>query len=158
MFTIDTSVYINALNPGEVGSAESQALLDRVFNPLPGEDASDTVATLVPVFSPTLLLVELAAAIVRVFDDTSRGITFAETVRLLPGQLWVSLDERLAEETARLAAQHRLRGADAVYGAVAKRYETVLVTFDRQQLTRLKPALTIWSPTEALVHLNSRAD
>jgi predicted nucleic acid-binding protein len=158
MFTIDTSVYINALNPGEVGSAASQSFLNRVFNPLPTGGASDTSVNLMPVFSPTLLLVELAAAIARVFDDTARGITFAESVRLLPGQVWVSLDERLAAEAARLAVQHRLRGADAVYGAVAKRHDAVLVTLDQQQLTRLKPTLTVWSPAEALTHLNTQAD
>jgi predicted nucleic acid-binding protein len=158
MFTIDTSVYINALNPGEVGSAVSQAFLDRLFNPLSGQGVSGAAANPGPVFSPTLLLVELAAAIARVFDDTARGITFAGSVRLLPGQVWVSLDERLAEETARLAAQHRLRGADAVYGAVAKRHEAILVTFDRQQLTRLKPTVTVWTPAEAMTHLNNQAD
>jgi len=158
MFTIDTSVYISALNPGESGSATSQSFLNRIFNPLPAEGVTNSSANLTPIFSPTLLLVELAAAIARVFDDTTWGITFAESVRLLPGQVWISLDEGLAEETARLAAQHRLRGADAVYGAVAKRHDAVLVTFDRQQLTRLKPAVTVWSPAEALAHLNTQAD
>jgi predicted nucleic acid-binding protein len=40
----------------------------------------------------------------------------------------VPLDEALAERAATLAASARLRGADAVYGAVAYEYGTTLVT------------------------------
>ncbi|RME32500.1 MAG: VapC toxin family PIN domain ribonuclease, partial [Thermoflexia bacterium] len=61
MFVLDASVHLNALNPAEAGSAESQALLERLF----GRPW--------PVFSPTLLLVEIAAAVARVFNDPGRG-------------------------------------------------------------------------------------
>ena len=49
-FTIDASVHLNALNPGEDGSAESRALLERLHR-RPW-----------PVHSPTLLMVEVAGA------------------------------------------------------------------------------------------------
>ena len=61
MFTIDASVYINALNPNEAGSAESQAFLERVHQQG------------ITVFSPTLLLVELATAVARVYNDLQLG-------------------------------------------------------------------------------------
>jgi len=141
MFTIDASVHLNALNPAENGSPESQALLERVFRR--------------PwlVFSPTLLLVEVAAAVARTFDDAERGLALAQAVRDLPGQIWVPLDEALAEEAARLAAQHQTRGADAVYAAVARRYGAALVSRDRQQLRRLRPALPVLTPAEALARI-----
>lgn len=144
MFTIDASVHINALNPLEEGSPESQAFLERVSR-RPW-----------PVFSPTLLLVEVAAAIARIFDDTGQGLTMARSIRGLPGQMWIALDEALAEEATRLAAEYRVRGADAVYAAVAWRYGTTLVTRDRQQLQRLLPALPALTPAEALARLSER--
>ena len=144
MFTIDASVHVNALSPAETGSPESQLFLERVScHPW-------------PVFSPTLLLVEVAAAIARVFDDAGQGQAVAQAIRGLPGQMWIPLDETLAEEAVRLASEHRLRGADAVYAAVAQRYETMLVTRDRQQLERLRPALPVLTPDQAFAQLNGR--
>jgi predicted nucleic acid-binding protein len=141
MFTIDASVYINALNPSEQGSPDSQAFLRQVFqHPR-------------PVYSPTLLWVEIAAAVARVFDHTERGLAMARAIRGLPGQIWVSLDEVQAQNSARLAAEQRLRGADAVYAAVAQRYGATLVTRDQQQLERLSPILPVLTPAAALAHL-----
>jgi len=142
MFTIDASVHINALNREEAGSAESQAFLERVHqHPF-------------PVFSPTLLLVEVAGAVARVFDDSAQGIALAQAVRHLPGQIWVPLDDHLAEEALQLAAEHRLRGSDAVYAAVARRYSTTLVTLDQQQPEqRLAEVLTTRYPAEVLAEL-----
>nr|BAL56619.1 PilT domain-containing protein [uncultured prokaryote] len=145
MFVLDASVHLNALNPAEAGSAESQALLERLF----GRPW--------PVFSPTLLLVEVAAAVARVFNDPGQGMAVARALRGLPGQVWVGLDEGLAEEAARLAAEHRLRGADGVYAAVARRYGAALVTLDRQQLERLPPDLPVLTPAQALARLEAEA-
>ena len=142
MFTVDASVHINALNPLEDGSPESRLFLERVFR-RPW-----------PVFSPTLLLVEVAAAVARVFAGTGQGLVMAQAVRGLPGQAWIPLDDVMAEDAARLAAGRRLRGADAVYAAVVQRYGTTLVTRDRQQLERLRPTLPVVTPIEALAHLD----
>jgi predicted nucleic acid-binding protein len=143
-FTIDASVHINALNPDEEGSSESQAFLEQVFRPS------------WPIFSPTLLVVEVAAAMARIFDDAHRGAAVAQVVRGLPGQIWVLLDEALAREASLLAARCRLRGADAVYAAVTQRYGATLVTRDRQQLDRLRPVLAVLTPPEALTRLQGR--
>ncbi len=155
MFTIDASVHINALNSRESGSVDSQALLEWLFNPAAADVPTERPLPLQLVFSPILLIVELAAVVARVFDNSTEGIALAQAVRLLPGQVWVSLDDLLADEAARLAAQHRLRGADAVYAAVARRYNTILVTLDQQQLTRLNGTITVWTPAQTLSHLHS---
>lgn len=145
-FTIDASVHLNALNPDEEGSAASQEFLRKVHHP-----AQDEEGTWVhQIVSPTLLPVEIAASVARVLDDTERGKDFAAATRELPGQRWVALDDSLAQEAWILAAEHRLRGADAVYAAVACRARTFLVTRDGQQLKRLRPRIPTWSPEEAL--------
>lgn len=142
MLTIDASVHLNALNAGEEGSRQSRALLEQVFlRPW-------------PVYSPTFLLVELAGAVARVLNDADRGTEVALSVKNLPGQIWMPLDTVLAEEAARVAAAHRLRGADAVYAAVARRHGAMLVTRDREQLERLPPTVATVTPEEALARLN----
>jgi len=136
VFTIDASVHINAIHPTEAGSAASQAFLAHIHQQS------------LTVFSPTLLLVEVAAAIGRVFNNPAQGIALSQALRLLPGNTWIPLDDGLADEASRLGAEQRLRGADAVYAAVARRYRTTLVTVDRQQIERLSPILDVRKPGE----------
>lgn len=138
MYTIDASIHISALNPSESDSATSQVLLATLQEQ--GE----------PQISPTLLLVEVAAAVARALDDADRAAVLASAIRDLPGQNLVPLDEELTELALQLAATRRLRGADAVYGAVAQMYGTVLLTYDRQQLERLPPDVAVARPDVAL--------
>ncbi len=141
MYTIDASVHINALNPAEPGSAASRACLQRL-----AEQHQ-------PIFSPTLLLVELAAAAARALNATDLALELMQAVRGLPGQVWVALDDILADEAAQLGAAARLRGADAVYAAVARRFGATLITRDRQQLERLRSLLPVSTPEEVLTNL-----
>ncbi|NCQ30536.1 MAG: type II toxin-antitoxin system VapC family toxin [Armatimonadetes bacterium] len=145
MFTLDASVHVNALNPAEHGSPESQQLLAQLE------------ALRCPIFVPTLLLVEISGAVTRSTDDAAQGMGGAQRVRNTAGYTWVPLDDFLTQETVRMAATRRLRGADAVYAAVAKRYDCKLVTRDQQQLDRLKGAVTCLTPEEALAQLSSPA-
>ncbi len=138
MYTIDASVHVSALNPAEADSATSQAFLALVRQQR------------VPLFCPTLLLVEVAAAVARAFDDTDRAVALAEALRGLPNQTLVPLDESLADRAVALAATARLRGADAVYAAVAQQYGTTLITLDRQQLDRLPPLVSTARPADVL--------
>ena len=141
MFTIDASVHINAVNPAEEGSAESQAFLKQLRDQA------------WPMFSPTLLLVEVATAVARAQNDSEHGIAIAQAIRGIPNQVWIPLDGALAEDATRLGAEHRLRGADAIYAAVALRYRTTLITLDRQQLERLSPTMTVLTPAQAIERL-----
>jgi predicted nucleic acid-binding protein len=99
---------------------------------------------------PTLLVTEMAAALSRAFNDYEKGMTFAQAIRDLPNLTLVSLDEPLVVAAAELAARYRLRGADAVYAAVAELHRTTLVTNDRQQLERLSAILPVMRPSQAL--------
>ena len=137
-YTIDASILTNALNSREQGSQESQKFLARVEQ----ENCE--------IICPTLLIPEVAAALSRALGDHKKGMAFAMAVRDLPNLRLVSLDDSLAVAAAELAARHRLRGADAVYAAVAKQYQTTLVTNDRQQLERLSGVLPVKRPAQVL--------
>jgi len=137
-FTVDASVHINALNPAEPDSAESQGFLDFLRR---GNMSQ---------VCPTLLIAEVSGALARAFDDHEESLAFALAIRNLPNVSLIPLDELLAVSAAELAARYRLRGADAVYAAVAQRHQTVLVTNDRQQLERLAIVLPVMPPAQAL--------
>jgi predicted nucleic acid-binding protein len=138
MYTLDASIHLSALNPAEADSATSQAFLQLIRQQR------------IPLFCPTLLIVEVAAAVARVFGDADRAVALATAVRGLPTQTLVPLDYTLADRAAHLAASARLRGADAVYAAVAQHYGTTLVTLDRQQLERLALLVPTARPADVL--------
>jgi predicted nucleic acid-binding protein len=110
----------------------------------------------VSLFSPTLLLVEVAAAVTRALGDSERGVSLAAAVRDLPCQTLVPLDREMADRAATMAASAGLRGADAVYAAVARKYGTTLVTLDRQQLERLPPEVPTARPADVVHELETQ--
>jgi predicted nucleic acid-binding protein len=138
IYTVDASVFLNAFNPYEVGHEESHRLLARLQ-----EQA-------VPIIVPTLLLPEVAAAVIRGREDEDLAREFAATLSRLPHLVLVPLDTTLAQQAADVAAQYRLRGSDAVYATVALRFGSTLVTLDREQRERVAEALTARYPAEAL--------
>jgi len=143
--TLDASVFLNAFNPAEPHHADSSRLMAHVR------------ANAIPLVTPTLALPEVSAAIARTTGDSDTARQFAEQLRILPGLILVPLDETLALQAAQVAAEQRLRGSDAVYGAVCLRFGSALITLDREQLARLKPILRTRTPRQALDDLGRRA-
>ena len=68
----------------------------------------------------------------------------------LPHVTLVSLTAAVARLAADLAATHRLRGADAIYVAVARRYGTTIVSRDDEQRARGAAVVACQTPEEAL--------
>ena len=124
LLTIDSSVFVSAARPSEIGNTESTSFLAWVRNTRPR------------LFLPTLVLAEVAAALSRTGSEPGLAQQYAMAVGQLPNTVMVALDEGLARQSAALGAQHRLRGADAVYLASAALFAAELVTLDREQLER----------------------
>jgi len=137
-YTLDASVVVSAVRRVEPKHAESRRLMDQLR-----ESAT-------PVIVPTLLLPEAVAALRRVTGDAELARAFAATLRRLPNVVWVPLDTLLARQAGELAAEHSLRGCDAVYAAVARRFGGTLVTLDQQQLERSAAAVETQTPGEAI--------
>jgi predicted nucleic acid-binding protein len=137
-FTIDASVFVNAFNIYESGHAESLQILTVI------QQRGD------PVIVPTLVVVEIAAAVARVTDDTVGAQQYASATAALPHLTLVGLSPALARQAAALAASQRLRGADAVYLAVASRYATTLISRDEEQLRRGSRIAACLTPEEVL--------
>ena len=73
----------------------------------------------------------------------------------IPYLILVPLDSTLAQQAAEVAAQHRLRGSDAVYAAVALRFGSPLVTLDREQRERIAKVLVTSTPADVLKTLTN---
>ena len=137
-YTVDASVFINAFNPHEDGHRESLQMLAAIH------EHGD------PVIVPTLLVPEIASAVARASDDSAGALQYASVTAALPHLTLVTLTPTMARQAAGLAATHRLRGADAVYLAVARRYGTTLVWRDDEQRTRGSAVAICQTPEEAL--------
>ena len=130
MYTLDASVFTRTIDPTQPDHADCLALLDRLH------------PDMTPIIVPTLVLVEVAGAVSRARRDSIRARVVAAMLRALPHVTFVAL-----------AADYRLRGADAVYVAVARQFTTTLVTLDDEQRTRATPIVTTRSPAQALADL-----
>jgi predicted nucleic acid-binding protein len=96
-----------------------------------------------PVAIPAIALAEVAGAIARRTGQAALGQAAAGRLTAFPGLLLVEMDRRLAERAALLAANHRLRGADALYVAAAAKLAMPLVTLDIEMASRAAAAVTV---------------
>ncbi|RJP42407.1 MAG: PIN domain-containing protein [Phycisphaerales bacterium] len=138
MLTVDASVWVNADSPAEPDSASSRALLDRI------------AAAHTTIIVPTLLRVAVAAAISRSRKDPALAREYSEKLAALPFVRWIALDPSMAAQASALAADHGLRGADAVYAAVAQSHRCDLISLDHEHLTRLPSVLRVRTPAQYL--------
>jgi len=138
LLTIDSSVFVSAARPSEIGHAESTAFLAWVRNKR------------TRLFLPTLVIAEVAAALSRTGSDPGLAQQYALAVGQLPNTVMVALDEGLARQSAAIGAQHRLRGADAVYLASAALFAAELITLDREQLERGAAIVQTLTPADFL--------
>ncbi len=124
MAVVDASVYVALINVHEEAHAESWAWLRDVHA------RSEEIA------APVILVPEVAAAISRGLDEPTlawravQQILSRNVVELVP------VASPMAERAADIAIDHRIRGADALYVALAEHRSDELVTLDRQQLER----------------------
>ena len=139
-WTVDASVFVAAARDVEPHHAESLAFIRALH------------MGALPVTCPTLVLPESAAAIARRTGDDALADEVVDLILSLAGLRLVALDFALAEQAVELAKAHRLRGADAVYVAVAVASEATLVTWDSEMLTRTADAVSVVTPSEWLAH------
>jgi len=132
--TVDASVFVNAFSPDEKGSDDSAELLSQLR-----KDG-------VPLIQPTLFFPEVVASIARKEDDADLALELMHELKKFSKLTLVDLDDDLAEYASEIAANHRLRGSDSIYAAVALRFGAELITLDREQLERLPKVLVVRKP------------
>lgn len=132
--TVDASVFVNALSPDEEGSETSAEFISQLK-----QDGAMFI-------QPTLFVLEVVASIARKHDNTELALEVLQELKKIPNLTLLDLDHNFTDFAVEVAAQHRLRGSDAVYAAVALRFGTELITLDKEQLDRLPKVLTVRKP------------
>lgn len=127
-----------AFSPAESNHAASETFIRLITNKA------------VEIFAPTLLFVEIGAAVMRRRQDADAGRAISDAVRKLGCIRWVILDDQVAQIATRLAIAHSLRGADAVYAAVATLDHCPLVSLDHEHFSRLAGFMTVLTPTTTI--------
>jgi len=132
--TIDASVFVSAFTPTEPAHQASKSFMLNV--------RGQSILIIVPV----LVLPEISAALSRGQGKPELGKAFVQELRNFPSTTFIDIDETVANLAAEVAADHRLRGSDAIYAAVALRFGTELITLDKEQLDRLPKVLSVRTP------------
>jgi predicted nucleic acid-binding protein len=141
MYTVDASVWVNGFDQREAGHATSRQLLEVLRT------------RELPIIVPNLVLAEVAGAISQTRNDPVRAEAFATTLGQLPNVTVVALDMALGDQARALAAQYGLRGADAVYAAVAQQAGCTLILLDHEHLTRLGSIVIVRTPAAVVAEL-----
>jgi predicted nucleic acid-binding protein len=134
--TIDASVFVSAFTPTEPAHQASKAFMMNV------REQS------IPIIVPVLVLPEISAALSRGQGKPELGKAFVQELKSFPNTTFIDVDETVANLAVDIAANHRLRGSDAVYAAVALRFGTELITLDKEQLERLPEVLSVRAPSK----------
>lgn len=135
---VDASVWVASFLPDEKHHQEATLFLRRL------------VESGIRVVLPTLALAEIGGAIARRSTDVhpaSKIIAFMRT------QSWVEfapIDDILGNAATQTAILQRLRGADAVYVALAATRRQPLITLDREMLERAPDAVKCMTPADWL--------
>jgi predicted nucleic acid-binding protein len=134
MAVIDASVYIALINTHEGHHTSSWNWFQQA------QTAREQIS------APLILLAEIAAAL-------SRGLGNPALAHQVIQQLWYSkiidlapVTPKLARRAAAVAADHQIRGCDAVYVALAEQLGDYLITLDQQQLERGAVVITTRRP------------
>jgi predicted nucleic acid-binding protein len=143
---VDASVFVASARASEVYYADSIRFLQQ----LGASDAN--------VFCPTLIVVECSAAIARPTGDASFAESVVGMLEAHPNLNLESLTERRAHRAAEVAARLRLRGADAVYVALAEEFNATLITWDNEMLQRSAAVVPLLTPTAWIETQKSEKD
>jgi predicted nucleic acid-binding protein len=141
VYTLDASIFARDFDVRDPEHATCHALIEGL------------ATAAIPVVVPTLLLAEIAATISRERRDPIGARLAVEALRAQPHIQFIPIEDALAQEAAELAADYALRGADAVFVAVARRHGCTLVSLDREQRERPAAIITTRTPAEVLAEL-----
>jgi predicted nucleic acid-binding protein len=97
--------------------------------------------------APNLLLAEVAGAVARQSGKIRMGHAAVRRLQSYTFLQIVDVSDRLALIAAELAADCRLRGADAIYVALAYTLNVPLLTWDQEQIARVQGVIQAGTPT-----------
>jgi predicted nucleic acid-binding protein len=131
MIVVDASVWVSMLVPQDANHEISRRWL------MAQTEAAQRL------IEPVLMLTEVAGAIARRTGSSEIARNAIDAVMQMPLLHIVTIDNRLGQEATSLAVNLHLRGADAIYVAVARQLGVPLASWDQEQLERARPVVNI---------------
>ena len=98
--------------------------------------------------APVLLLPEIAGAISRRTGAPLLARQAVQQMLRLRALRLVALDRRLGQAASQLAADLGLRGADAVYVAIADQLKIPLITWDNEHVEKAGKQVSVQMPDQ----------
>lgn len=136
MIVTDASVWVSHLIAQEIHHLASRRWLTAAAH------NNITIAV------PALLLSEVGGAIARRTGDSELGHKAVTHILSTPNLRLVYTDSELGMLAAKLASSQRLRGADALYVAVAYHLKISLISWDQEQIRRASSLITAYTPAQ----------
>jgi len=134
VIVVDASVWVSVAIPEDAFRTVSRAWL------------AASVATGEAFAGPSIVLAEVAGAVARRSGEAGKADIAVQSLGATPRMTIHAVDEALAREAARLAADLGLRGADAVYVATAVRLGCPLVTWDDEMIRKTRDTIAARQP------------
>ena len=134
MIVIDSSVWVSWLLGQDVHHQTSRQWMARTLA------AGETLVV------PSLALAEIAGAFARRTGQSAYGQRSVRQLLRLSVLRVEPVDRALGMVAASVAADLQLRGADAIFAALAYRLGTSLVTWDQELATRARPLVVTQAP------------
>jgi predicted nucleic acid-binding protein len=131
---VDASVWVSRLVPQDTHHAASRRWFE-AFTARGGH-----------VVAPVLLLPEIAGAISRRTGAPELARQAVQQLQRLHTLRIVAVDRRLGQAASQLAADLGLRGADAIYVAIADQLRIPLLTWDDEHIKRAGKTVTVRTP------------
>jgi predicted nucleic acid-binding protein len=135
---VDASVWVAIFRGNDVHHGSSVQLLQAA------------VAKQHDLHIPNLALAEIAGVFARQTGNARLATRTLRAVLALPGLQRHELTDALADRAALQAARCKLRGADAVYVALAESLDAPLISLDREILDRSRRLVTVKTPGQWL--------
>jgi predicted nucleic acid-binding protein len=132
---IDASVWVAIFRENDVHHGGSVSFLDAV------------VTKQQDLHIPNLALAEIAGVFARQTGKARLATRTVSAVLALPRVQRHALNDALADRAVSLAARCRLRGADAVYVALAEALDQPLITLDQEILDRSSGVIGTSTPS-----------
>ena len=134
MYVVDASVWVSYFMQEEETHSASR------------DWVSQQVDTGTPILGPSHVLAEISGAVSRRTGREELGRVSSTVISRLPDFQLIPIDRELADVSASVAAGMKLRGADAIYVALALLVNSPLVTWDKEQIDRGAPIVETLSP------------
>jgi predicted nucleic acid-binding protein len=135
--TLDASVFVSLFNARDRQHETTVAWL------------REAIADGEPLRAPVVALAEVSAAVAAGTGDKYLAREVEQQLRISPLFEFLPVALPLAERAATLAAEHQLRGSDALYFAIAETLGDRLVTLNPRQLQRAGQVVEVVRPRPA---------